>query len=250
MPALVLLALLVPLLVLVQSDLAPADAQALPPVLGIDTSFGNGGVAETGHPRDERPLAMAVDEGGRIVVLGLVDGFRPTLHRWLPDGSVDTTFGRGGTLEPAGRDVGALAVSGDMIVVAGTGIVLTSDFNNGVSRYLSRSPRPDLRPRRLRHHGRLGHRVRRGGPIGRQRRVRRHGSRQRQRPVRRRSLLRQPSTARRVAGCGFRHRRHRQDRPDGPGDAAWPGVRDPYRRDRARRARRRTGQAALVRLHA
>lgn len=62
----------------------------------LDTTFGNGGktyciVGNTGAVRD-----MAVQDDGKIVVLGFRDGQKGVLTRFHPNGSIDSIFGTNG----------------------------------------------------------------------------------------------------------------------------------------------------------
>jgi uncharacterized delta-60 repeat protein len=91
----------------------------------LDPSFGSGGVATTrifsGYQPEIGALALQAD--GKIIAAG-GDGARVTVARYLPDGSLDTSFGPGGivTTTPAAGEAQAVAVQSDgKIVVAGSG---------------------------------------------------------------------------------------------------------------------------------
>ena len=93
----------------------------------LDASFGNGGKVVTNFGTSgEEARAVAVQPDGKIVVAGNVGGggARIGLARYLPDGSLDATFGSGGEVLTTvqGNDVAyALAVQPDgRIVVAGS----------------------------------------------------------------------------------------------------------------------------------
>jgi uncharacterized delta-60 repeat protein len=64
-----------------------------------ERSFGRGGLAFAGLGREAKALAVAVDRGGRIVLVGRTHRTgRPVVVRLLPDGRLDRRFGRGGRL--------------------------------------------------------------------------------------------------------------------------------------------------------
>ena len=91
----------------------------------LDPSFGAGGVVLSDFGGAEYPIyALAVQPDGRLVVSSSVpsSGSTFTLVRYLPDGSLDSTFGRGGLVSdfpdqvsPAAR---ALALQPDGKLVA------------------------------------------------------------------------------------------------------------------------------------
>lgn len=85
--------------------LVPAILQAQPGAL--DTSFGGDGLVTTvvvDDQRNDEPRAIQVQPDGRIVVAGYVlyPDFmsRPVLMRYLPDGTLDGSFGSGGIVHP------------------------------------------------------------------------------------------------------------------------------------------------------
>ena len=73
----------------------------------LDTSFGSGGIVTTFFPQGSYAFAVALQSDGKIIAAGthFVD-FNPgdmsdtdfALARYNPDGSLDTTFGNGGTV--------------------------------------------------------------------------------------------------------------------------------------------------------
>ena len=64
----------------------------------LDTGFGTGGIAELPVPPDTHAQgrALALEPDGRITVAGLQGG-KLVLARFLPAGTLDTSFGTGGT---------------------------------------------------------------------------------------------------------------------------------------------------------
>ena len=73
----------------------------------LDTSFGSGGIVTTTFPQGSYAFAMALQSDGKIITAGTVFvDFNPgdmsdtdfALARYNPDGSLDATFGNGGTV--------------------------------------------------------------------------------------------------------------------------------------------------------
>src|SRR5437867_955577 len=73
----------------------------------LDTSFGSGGIVTTTFPQGSYAFAVALQSDGKIIAAGTVFvDFNPgdmsntdfALARYNPDGSLDTTFGNGGTV--------------------------------------------------------------------------------------------------------------------------------------------------------
>jgi len=73
----------------------------------LDTSFGDGGIVTTTFPEGSYAFALALQSDGKIIAAGTVFvDFNPgdmsdtdfALARYNPDGSLDTTFGNGGTV--------------------------------------------------------------------------------------------------------------------------------------------------------
>jgi uncharacterized delta-60 repeat protein len=103
----------------------PAAASAAPAAL--DPSFGNGGIVLTAFPVRSEGDAVAIDGQGRIVVAGEAGSPNQiALARYLPGGTLDSSFG-GGTgkvtraVGVSGGGAGAVAIQRDgKIVVAGT----------------------------------------------------------------------------------------------------------------------------------
>ncbi len=110
----------------------------------LDTAFGDGGFVTTDMIPDqqEESMAVAIQPDGGIVVAGYV-GFDATLAiaRYLPDGSLDATFGSGGKVTGTvpGRGY-AVAIQPDGgILVAGEAVVdgSSTDFADFLlARYL------------------------------------------------------------------------------------------------------------------
>jgi uncharacterized delta-60 repeat protein len=69
----------------------------------LDTSFGSGGQVSTGFPVNSGSSAVAIQDDGQILVVGSTSEScsmswnRYALARYNPDGSLDLTFGAGGT---------------------------------------------------------------------------------------------------------------------------------------------------------
>ena len=116
----------------------------------LDPRFGRGGLAFLRVPRFTFVNDVAIQRNGKIVVLTTRLAFKPTrdpvdftLRRLLPDGSIDRTFGKGGTATAnfGFSDVGeALTIQPDgKLVVAGVIGDRTGPFRAdalGVARYL------------------------------------------------------------------------------------------------------------------
>lgn len=96
----------------------------------LDPTFGTGGMTTTALPTGTAfSDTMVRLPSGRIVVGGgssLVNG---VLVAYDDDGNLDAGFGMGGMVEVTGVNIGAIALSGDSIVVAGT---MSSFFGEGV----------------------------------------------------------------------------------------------------------------------
>jgi uncharacterized delta-60 repeat protein len=102
----------------------------------LDPSFGNGGVVRTDFGADDSPGALTLQDDGKILLAGGADRGYPdhanpessmALARYLPDGSLDSSFGTGGkALVSFGRfnDASAVAVEPDgKIAVAGENLL-------------------------------------------------------------------------------------------------------------------------------
>jgi uncharacterized delta-60 repeat protein len=112
------LPILIGLALLTLGPLGVGSAATAPLAGDLDSSFGTGGVVTQGPGE-----AIAIEPDGKIVVVG-----GDTLTRYLPDGSLDPTFGNHGnvalSLDPAASYAGVHAVAlqpDGKIVVAGTG---------------------------------------------------------------------------------------------------------------------------------
>jgi uncharacterized delta-60 repeat protein len=97
----------------------------------LDPGFGTGGIVTTSFPGDTAQAnALALDASGRIVAAGMVGTSKPqgeefALARYLPDGSLDQTFGTDGrvitTFGVPGEDLAqanAVAIQPDGRIVA------------------------------------------------------------------------------------------------------------------------------------
>lgn len=112
----------------------------------LDTSFGVGGKVTTdfGALSDDDVRGLAIQSDGKIVVAGSADSTigNAALARYLPDGSLDPTFGANGTaLSDIGTDVvnGVAITPGGTILIAGTrggpngsDVIVASFAPNGV----------------------------------------------------------------------------------------------------------------------
>jgi uncharacterized delta-60 repeat protein len=103
----------------------------------LDSSFGVGGKAVAS--RRVLPL-LALQEGGKLILAGSVIGGHGrafAVHRYRPDGGVDSSFGRGGKVF---TDFGSPAVANALAVEANGKIVVAGSrrFNDfAVARYTS-----------------------------------------------------------------------------------------------------------------
>jgi uncharacterized delta-60 repeat protein len=103
----------------------------------LDSSFGVGGKAVAGR---RVLLLLALQQGGKFIVAGSVIGGHGrafAVHRYRPDGGVDSSFGRGGKVF---TDFGSPAVANALAVQANGKIVVagTRRFNDfAVARYTS-----------------------------------------------------------------------------------------------------------------
>ena len=105
-----------------------------------DTTFGGSGFVVTDFGSNERARALAVEPGGRIVVIGSSDASganRLLLAQYNADGSLDTSFGTGGRVlagEASAIQLGAgIAVQPDgriLVVGAGNGNVALARYSS------------------------------------------------------------------------------------------------------------------------
>lgn len=114
----------------------------------LDPSFGSDGVVLTPDPTGIAGLAVARDRRGRSIVAGVGSPESSVLLRFLPDGSLDPTFGTDGRARSPQNHDGVPAavveqVDGKIVLAGSTG------FEFALWRY-SRDGRPD------RHFGRRG----------------------------------------------------------------------------------------------
>src|SRR5437773_151193 len=107
----------------------------------LDTSFGSGGIVTTFFPQGSYAFAVALQPDGKIIAAGthFVD-FNPgdmsdtdfALARYNPDGSLDSTFGNGGTVTTdffgTEDDVFSVLIQPDGKIVAGGSANDPADF--------------------------------------------------------------------------------------------------------------------------
>jgi len=117
----------------------------------LDTSFGNGGIVTTIFPQGSYAFDVALQPDGKIIAAGTVFvDFNPgdmsntdfALARYKTDGSVDTTFGNGGTVTSDffgnEDDAFSILVQPDgKIVAVGSANNATSYYDFAAVRYLS-----------------------------------------------------------------------------------------------------------------
>ena len=103
----------------------------------LDTSFGTGGIVTKDFGGEDAAVALAIQADGKIVAAGTAsDGI--ALARYLPDGTLDPTFGSGGTtVNPRSGVANGLALT------AGGGILLAG--SSGAD-FLLRAYLPDGTP--------------------------------------------------------------------------------------------------------
>lgn len=92
----------------------------------LDPSFGDGGLVTTDVGPYDWTSRIVVQPDGKIVVAGVTTTDAWALVRYLPDGSLDESFGAGGkvvTPAPGGLAYGLALAPDGKIVVAGAGIV-------------------------------------------------------------------------------------------------------------------------------
>jgi uncharacterized delta-60 repeat protein len=107
----------------------------------LDPSFGTGGLVTTDFgSRDDFGVGAAIQPDGKIVVAGNSGVFSPFnidfgLARYNPDGSLDATFGSGGTVR---SDFGATVDAAGDVVVQADGKIVAAGISGGnfaVARY-------------------------------------------------------------------------------------------------------------------
>jgi uncharacterized delta-60 repeat protein len=104
----------------------------------LDPGFGTGGVVTTDlGGADDFPHAVAVQPDGNIVVAGAAGGGF-ALARYRPDGTLDPSFGTGGSVRsgPHGGGAGELAVQPDGRIVVGGTAWLPNAGAMALARYL------------------------------------------------------------------------------------------------------------------
>jgi uncharacterized delta-60 repeat protein len=109
----------------------PLEGRMLLSAGDLDPTFGTGGQLTTGFmlPHDSTAVATAVQADGKIVVVGQVNGITLALSRYLPDGSLDASFGTDGRVLAVGDipPCGVAVQPDGKIVVATTGSLLNPD---------------------------------------------------------------------------------------------------------------------------
>lgn len=102
----------------------------------LDSTFGSGGIAVAEFALSERPQGLAIDALGRILVAGgsrdgAANTFDFAVTRFLPDGSIDTSFGDDGlTIIDAG---GSSDFARDIAIAANGDILLSGQGNNSLT---------------------------------------------------------------------------------------------------------------------
>jgi uncharacterized delta-60 repeat protein len=91
----------------------------------VDSTFGQSGRVVTPVRGADRVRALALQQDGRLVAVGEAGGSlsQVGMARYLPDGSLDSSFGTGGTIAGsvgyAGQDASAVVVDSQGIIIAG-----------------------------------------------------------------------------------------------------------------------------------
>ena len=100
---------------------------------GLDQSFGNGGEVLVPIATDAYGLAVALQPDGKLLLTGNTVGNQQVATvRLLPNGSIDPSFGSGGTAAFPGAGVNAIALQADgKILLAGVGATLVRLDQNG-----------------------------------------------------------------------------------------------------------------------
>jgi uncharacterized delta-60 repeat protein len=106
-----------------------------------DPSFGTGGIVTTDVSGNDAALDVVVQEDGKIVAAGRAvrRGFDFALTRYLPDGTVDHSFGKEGAVrtEFSGNEVAlAVAVQDDGPILAVGNVFNQRESNFALARYL------------------------------------------------------------------------------------------------------------------
>jgi len=106
----------------------------------LDTTFGIGGIVTTDFGDDESAADVVVQPDGKLVVAGSVND-KSRLIRYNADGSLDTTFGIGGTAATVGTSV-ILQPDGNLVVVGSSYNPVTSNNDFVVARHLGNPVQP------------------------------------------------------------------------------------------------------------
>jgi uncharacterized delta-60 repeat protein len=109
----------------------------------LDASFGNGGIVLTDFADGEEAHALALQADGKLVAAGVAftsgAGQMFGLARYNPDGSLDASFGNGGTVTTAfGSGIvqpSGLAVQADGKLVAAGSVLVGSTLDFALVRY-------------------------------------------------------------------------------------------------------------------
>jgi uncharacterized delta-60 repeat protein len=89
----------------------------------VDTSFGSSGIVTT--PQLAVPSAITLQADGKIVVAGPIEGVELDVARYLPNGTLDSTFATGGIFT-SGLNLGSAAPA-SAIVIQPDGKILVAD---------------------------------------------------------------------------------------------------------------------------
>jgi uncharacterized delta-60 repeat protein len=112
----------------------------------IDPTFSGGAVTTNVGPYDDFGYGLAIQADGKLVMVGssisTATGSRDfSLARYLPDGSLDSSFGSGGTVTTAIRTHGdiaqAVAIQSNGRIVVGGSAVRQGSWDFAVARYLA-----------------------------------------------------------------------------------------------------------------
>jgi uncharacterized delta-60 repeat protein len=117
----------------------------------LDTTFGNGGIVTTTFPEGSYAFALGLQSDGKIIAAGTVFvDFNPgdssntdfALARYNPDGTLDTSFGSGGTVTTdfvgAEDDAFSILVQPDgKLIAVGSANSSVDYYNFAAARYLA-----------------------------------------------------------------------------------------------------------------
>ena len=92
----------------------------------LDTTFGSGGHVTTDFGVASQAYGLAIQTNGRIVVAGYAFNLGFTLARYLPDGTLDATFGTGGKVS---TNAGGLSLA-ETLALQVDGKIIAAGFNS------------------------------------------------------------------------------------------------------------------------